>query len=149
MNTEQEENKNERPTPEETKKVVGALMDAMGKAFDEDQLKPFQYVVAYKRVADESLIGYHASTFCNTTQDIERGKRYNGENPYRQLQIIDGNFKFTMSIKEGSDSLFAPIHLQTQKNCYAGLTYEQVYLEAVYLDADTPPQRFVFKEITE
>ena len=147
MNKEQEEN--QRPTSEETKKVVGALMDVMGKTFEENQQKPFQYVVAYKRVADESVIGYHASTFCNNTQNIENGKRYNGENPYKQLQTIDENFKFMMSVKEGTDSLFAPIHLETQKNNYAGLTYEQVYLEAVYLDEDTPPQRFVFKEITE
>ena len=146
MNTEQE---NQRPTPEETKKVVGTLMEAMGKTFEENQQKPFQYVVAYKRIADDSVIGYHASTFCNTTQDLEKGKRYNGENPYGQLQTIDENFKFMMNVKEKTDSLFAPIHLETQKNCYAGLTYEQVYLEAVYLDEDTPPQRFVFKEITE
>lgn len=146
MNTEQE---NQRPTPEETKEVVGKLMEVMAKNFDEDQQKPFQYVVAYKRVADESVIGYHASTFCNTTQNLENGKRYNGENPYKQLQTIDENFKHMMSVKETTDSLFASIHLQTQKNNYAGLTYEQVYLEAVYLDADTPPQRFVYKEITE
>jgi hypothetical protein len=146
MNTEQE---NQRPTPEETKKVVGALMEAMGKNFEENQQKPFQYVVAYKRVADDSVIGYHASTFCNHTQDIEAGKRYNGENPYGQLQTIDKNFKHMMSVKEATDSLFASIHLNTQEKCYNGLTYEQVYLEAVYLDEDTPPQRFVFKEITE
>jgi hypothetical protein len=146
MNTEQE---NQRPTPEETKKVVGTLMEAMGKNFEENQQKPFQYVVAYKRIADDSVIGYHASTFCNTTKDLEKGKRYNGENPYKQLQTIDENFKHMMNVKEKTDSLFAPIHLETQKNCYAGLTYEQVYLEAVYLDEDTPPQRFVYKEITE
>ena len=145
---EQEENQNQRPTPEETKKVVGALMDVMGKVFDEDQQKPFQYVVAYKRVADESVIGYHASTFCNHTQDPERAKRYNGENPYGQLQTIDENFKHMMSVKEATDSLFAGVHLLTQKT-YGGLTYEEVYLEAVYLDENTPPQRFVFKEITE
>lgn len=144
-----EENQNERPTSEETKKVVGALMNVMGKVFEENQQKPFQYVVAYKRVADESLIGYHASTFCNHTQDPEKAKRYNGENPYGQLQTIDNNFKHVISVKEGTDSFFAPIHLKTQEESYKGLTYEQVYLEAVYLDADTPPQRFVFKEITE
>jgi hypothetical protein len=146
MNTEQEEN--QRPTPEETKKVVGALMDVMGKTFEENQQKPFQYVVAYKRVADESVIGYHASTFCNHTQDPEKAKRYNGENPYGQLQTIDNNFRHMMNVKESTDTFFAGIHLETQK-MYGGLSYEQVYLEAVYLDSDTPPQRFVFKEITE
>jgi hypothetical protein len=146
MKTEQE---NQRPTPEETKKVVGALMDVMGKVFAEDQLKPFQYVVAYKRVADDSVIGYHASTFCNHTQDIEAGKRYNGENPYKQLQTIDRNFKSLMETKEPTDSLFAPIKLRLKAEQYTGLSYEEVYLEAVYLDEDTPPQRFVFKEITE
>lgn len=146
MNTEQE---NQRPTPEETKQVVGKLMDVMGKVFDEDQKKPFQYVVAYKRVDDDSVLGYHASTFCNLAKNIENGKRYNGENPYGQLQTIDKNFKHVISVKEGTDSLFAPIHLETQKRDYAGLTYEQVYLEAVYLDEDTPPQRFVYQEISE
>jgi len=53
-----------------------------------------------------------------------------------------------MSVKEATDSLFAGVHLLTQKT-YGGLTYEEVYLEAVYLDENTPPQRFVFKEITE
>jgi hypothetical protein len=139
---------NQRPTPEETKKVVGALMDVMGKVFAEDQEKPFQYVVAYKRVADDTVIGYHESTFCNHTQDIEAGKRYNGENPYKQLETIDKNFKHMMNVKESTDSLFAGVHLNTQKT-YGGLTYEDVYLEAVYLDEDTPPQRFVFKEITQ
>ncbi len=139
---------NERPTPEETKKVVGGLMDVMGKVFAEAQEKPFQYVVAYKRVADDTVIGYHASTFCNHTQDIEAGKRYNGENPYKQLQTIDKNFKYMMSVEEGSDVLFASIFLDTQKS-YGGLAYDEIYLEAVYLDEDTPPQRFVFKEITE
>ncbi len=139
---------NQRPTPEETKKVVGALMDVMGKVFAEDQLKPFQYVVAYKRVADDTVIGYHASTFCNHTQDIEAGKRYNGENPYKQLQTIDKNFKYMMSVEEGSDVLFASIFLDTQKS-YGGLAYDEIYLEAVYLDEGVPPQRFVFKEITE
>ena len=140
--------KNEKPTPEQTKKVVGALMDVMGKVFAEEQEKPFQYVVAYKRVADDTVIGYHASTFCNHTQDLDKGKRYNGENPYGQLQTIDKNFKHMMNIKEKTDSLFAPIHLETQKT-YGGLDYKQVYLEAVYLDEDTPPQRFVFEEINQ
>jgi hypothetical protein len=139
---------NERPTPEETKKVVGELMNVMGKVFAEEQEKPFQYVVAYKRVADDTVIGYHASTFCNHTQDIEKGKRYNGENAYGQLQTIDKNFKHMMNVKESTDSLFAGIHLETQKS-YGGLAYEEIYLEAVYLDEDTPPQRFVFKEITQ
>ncbi len=142
------EKENQRPTPEETKKVVGGLMDVMGKVFAEAQEKPFQYVVAYKRVADDTVIGYHASTFCNHTQDIEAGKRYNGENPYKQLQTIDKNFKYMMSVEEGSDVLFASIFLDTQKS-YGGLAYDEIYLEAVYLDEGVPPQRFVFKEITE
>jgi hypothetical protein len=139
---------NQKPTREETKKVVGALMEVMGKVFAKEQEEPFQYVVAYKRVADDTVIGYHASTFCNYTKDIEAGKRYNGENPYKQLQTIDKNFKYMMSVREDSDEMFVRIHLETQKS-YSGLTYEDVYLEAVYLDEDTPPQRFVFKEITE
>ena len=71
--------------------ILDLLGEALKKNFEENQKKPNQYVVAYYKQSDDSLIGYHASTFCQVTQDILDAKRYSGDNPYSQLETIAKN----------------------------------------------------------
>lgn len=130
----------------EKKQIMEKLMEAMKQSFDERQQKPFQYVVAYYRVKDDSLIGYHASSFCQLTDRKESGKRYNGEDPYEQLKIIRKNLDSTLRITEESaeKKIFGKIDLNIKNNDFGGLNPEEVWINAEYLDEGIPPQRFEY-----
>lgn len=123
------------------KELFGALGEALKEVFNKNQDRPDQYVVAYYRVSDDSLIGYHASTFCQVTKDILNGKRYSGENPYSQLQTISKNLKYTLSEKS-SDGFFGSIHKKIRNEDFEGLSAEEVYMDAIYLAEGTPKQSF-------
>lgn len=129
-------------------KLAGVLMGVMKKVFEADQEEPFQYAVAYRRVSDDSLLGYHGSTWCDLVKEKVNGKRYNGENPYAQLEIISKNVKNVLEVKEDGEGLFDGVKRQIKKQFYDGLTYEDIYLEADYLEEGTPPQKFVFQKIS-
>lgn len=118
------------------------------EAFDKMQERPNQYVVAYYRVSDDSLIGYHSSTFCQVTDDLLRGKRYSGENPYPQLETIAKNLKWTLDTDHKEGELFASVNKSIQENDFGGLKSHEVYMDAIYLADGTPKQSFKYTIIS-
>ena len=134
-------------TDQDKDKVVDALVGALKSVFEADQDKPDQYVVQYLRKSDNTLIGYHASSFCQLTDDRLSGKRYNGDNPYDQLAIIHKNITSVLATTAEDTGLFAPLRIQVKNTYFDGLTIDDIYLQADYLDEDTPKQTFVFKKV--
>lgn len=113
------------------------LMDELRKYWDKKQNEPYQYVIVYKRTDDDSIIGYHLSTFCTHTKDILEAKRYSGDNPYPQMEVIVRNLSLTLA--EGDNF---EITKEIKKEYYNGLTFEDIYIDAVYLMEGTPKQEF-------
>lgn len=130
-------------------KLTEKLVDMLEKVFDEKQNKPNQYIVAYYRMKDDTLLGYHLSTFCQLTQDILKAKRYNGENPTSQLQIIRKNLDYTLDITEESaeKALMGGINLNIKNKYFEELEKSDVYIDAIPLEEGTPKQKFGFKII--
>lgn len=143
-----EEEDEEKPTPEQTTAVINSFMNAAKKEFEEKQKLPFQYVVAYYDKSN-NLLGYHADTFCNLTQEKMAGKRYSGENPYTQLEIIRKNLDYTLDMtEEKAPKVFlGALNLRVKERHFKDLSKEDVFIDAVYLDEGIPPQRFVWKQI--
>lgn len=127
-----------------SEKLTEIVTKALEETFNERQKLPFQYVVAYK-TKDEKLIGYHLSTFCQITQNKEEAKRYSGENPYSQLGTIWRNISSTLKLTEedAKKDGFAALSFDIKNKHFKGIDIDNVYIDAVYLDEDTPPQRFV------
>jgi hypothetical protein len=123
--------------------VKDALVEALKKAHDQLQERPNQYVVAYFRKDNDKLIGYHASTFCQLTDNLLNGKRYAGENPYGQLETIAQNVKYTLDTEKHM-GLFASAH-NAVKEQFGGLKSNELYMDAVYLDEDAPKQSFKYE----
>lgn len=123
--------------------VIGAITAAMKEAFDERQKQPFQYVVAYYLTKDDALLGYHADSFCNLTQEKMGAKRYNGKDPYGQLAIIRKNLDFTLLAQDVEG--FQRLSFSVRERYFKGLSAEDVYIVAEYLEDGIPPQRFKFK----
>ncbi len=119
------------------------LASALQKVFDERQERPNQYVVAYYKLSDDSLIGYHASTFCQLTDDILKAKRYSGENPYPQLETISKNLKYTLDT-EKHEGMFASIN-NAIKEDFGGLKSSDLYMDAISLVEGTPKQNLKVK----
>lgn len=136
---------------EDKDKVKEMLIDAMKKAFEEKQSRPFQYVVAYYLTKDDTFLGYHSDSFCNLTQEQLSGKRYSGDNPYEQLAIIRKNLDYTldMTAEKAENTIFGALNLSTKARYFDGLAKEDVYIMAEYLDDDIPPQKFVYQKITK
>ena len=105
------------------------------------------YVVSYKRKSDDTLIGYHLSTFCQVTDDKLNAKRYDGDNPYGQLQTIHNNIKNVLSTKEDDDGFFGKVKWEIKQQYFKGLTIDDIYIDAVYLDEDVPKQTFTITKI--
>lgn len=120
--------------------IITKLSDVLKQVHDDLQKRPNQYVVGYFRQSDNSLVGYHASTFCQITQDILNGKRYAGENPYPQLEIIAKNIKYTLDT-EKFEGMFAEVNKSIQEG-FGGLKSKDIYLDAIYLAEGTPKQDF-------
>lgn len=118
--------------------ILEKLGEILKGVHDELQSRPNQYVVGYFKQSDNTLIGYHASTFCQITQDILNGKRYAGENPYSQLEIIAKNLKYTLDT-EKFEGMFKEVNEGIQKD-FGGLKSTEVYLDAIYLAEGTPKQ---------
>ena len=129
-------------------KVVDALVEGLQKLHEKNQKRPDQYVVAYKRKSDDSVIGYHLSTFCQITDDILRGKRYSGTNPDKQLAIIWKNFCSMLAKteedtkKEGLAGMFSTLSYKTKESQWQGINVDDVYIDAVYLAEGTEQQPF-------
>ncbi len=130
----------------EKKEITEVLADVLQKMHDEKQNRPNQYVVVYKRKSDDSLIGYHLSTFCQITDDILTAKRYAGESPDKQLSVIWDNFKSMMSTteedckKEGLAGIFRTLSYNTKTGQWKDIHIDNVYIDAVYLAEGTEKQ---------
>jgi hypothetical protein len=133
--------------------IIEKVMEGIEQGFNERQKKPYQYVVAYYRTSDDSLMGYHADSFCNLTDREENGKRYNGDNPYDQLAIIRRNLDHTLdkepSDDQGISGLFGGLSDSTKERHYKGMKKEDIYIQAEYLDEGIAPQRFTYKVINK
>lgn len=126
------------------KEIIEKLGDALGKAFEEQQKKPFQYVVAYYKTKDDTFLGYHSGTFCTLTSEKLKGKRYNGENPYSQLRIIRTNLDYTLDMtpEKAETTLFGKLNLDVKDKYFKGLEKNDIYIVAEYLEDGIPPQKF-------
>ena len=133
------------------KEITDKIINVLKKGFDERQKKPYQYVVGYYRVDNDKLIGYHASSFCQIVKEKENGKRYNGEDPYKQLAIIRKNLDHTLDIEEAHTigNPFASLSLDIKKRHFNDMKKEDIYINAEYLDDSIPPQKFIYHKIGE
>lgn len=122
-------------------KVVEQLANMLVEDLNNRQKRANQYVVAYKRKSDDEVIGYHADTFCTLKDDILEGKRYAGEDPTQQLQIIWKNFKHMMS-RTDEDPGFLGVPNVIRKKYYQDIDINEIYIDAVYLADGVPPKTF-------
>lgn len=127
-------------------KIVNIIKSAIEKRFDEEQSKPFQYVVAYYTMQDK-LIGYHADSFCTLTQDKESAKRYNGEDPYGQLKTIRKNLDYILDYQLKEDAIFGKMTHNIKEEYYKDYKKEDIYINAEYLEEGIPSQKLVFNVI--
>lgn len=125
-------------------KILDELTQSMAQGFEERQKLDFQYVVVYKRKSDESLIGYHLSTWCQLTDEKFSAKKYQGENPYGQLATINKNLGLVLNAKETDTGFFASVRYQIKKTYFDGLTAEDIFIDAEYLESDAPKQTLSF-----
>jgi hypothetical protein len=124
--------------------ILNDLTKFMKEEFEKKQDFPNQYVVAYYKVSDDSFIGYHQSTFCQTTKNIFGAKRYSGDNPYKQLEIIAKNLTATLSSDSEKD-FFGKIMNEIKQTYFPNLLPTEVYLDAVYLAEDMPKKNLLLK----
>lgn len=132
-------------------KAIEGFMNVLKKNFEERQSDPDPYVVAYYD-ENEQLMGYHASTACNLTQDKNRAKRYHGDNPYPQLAIIRKNLDYTLRAEDpegtkGLERLFKVMAWTTKQAHFVGKTPEQIFIQAEWLDDNAPKQIFRYTAI--
>lgn len=130
-----------------SQEIINALVGNLKEALEAKNEVPFQYVVEYRRISDDSFIGYHLSTFCQLTDDKLSAKRYSGENAYNQLKIIHNNLKTVLAAKEGDTLMFNETFLLVQEKYFKGISINDIYLDAVYLDTDVPKQTFEVTQI--
>lgn len=128
--------------------VVDVITKTLEETFNQNQKRDNQYVVEYRKVSDDSLLGYHLSTFCQVGQERLNGKRYSGDNPYKQLQTIHTNLTHVLEVGDNSDGLFDGLKRDIRDNHFKGLKPEDVYLNADYLEEGIVPQKFVFTKVT-
>lgn len=124
------------------KELKNELMKEIHRIFEEKQKLPHQFIVAYYRKKDDSLLGYHMSTWCNYTNDPLEAKRYANENPYPQLKIISDNIKhlLTADFSKLEGNPFAELSRKIRENQYEGIGFDDIYIDAIYLAEGTPPQ---------
>lgn len=123
--------------------VVDGLTNLLEETFNQNQKRDNQYVVEYRKVSDDSLLGYHLSTFCQVGQERLGGKRYAGDNPYTQLQIIHNNLRGILSVEDNGDGVFDKLKRDVKNKYFKGLVPEDIYLNADYLEKGIEPQKFV------
>lgn len=127
----------------ENEKVVDLFVGVLKDSFDEAQKEPFQYVVEYRNVHDDSLIGYHLSSWCQVGQNRLDAKRYNGENAFGQLNTINKNLTSVLSITDDDTGMFSPMLRDIKETYFSGLKIEDIYLQPDYLEDDCVKQKFV------
>lgn len=126
---------------ENKSEVIEQFANGLVEVLNDRQTRANQYVVAYKRKSDDEVIGYHADTFCTLKDDILEGKRYAGEDPTKQLQIIWDNFKTTMSTTDEEPG-FLGVPNVVRKRYYQDVNIDDIYIDAVYLANGVPPKEF-------
>lgn len=124
------------------KKIKQEILESLKKVFEKMQLLPHQFVVVYLRKSDDSLIGYHMSTWCNYTEDILEAKRFSAENPYPQLATISKNLKHILVGDLNESDPFGKMMKAIRDNQWNGVHPDDIYLDAIYLAEGTPPQDF-------
>jgi len=125
------------------KKVTDAIMKGLSKLHEDRQNAENQYIVVYKKKSDDSVLGYHASTFCQLTKEALRAKRYSGDNPDAQLKIIWKNFQYMVKSQESNDGNFVNIlSTNTKRTDWEGIDFDDVYIDVEYLSEGTPKQDF-------
>lgn len=129
----------------ENKDIIKDIAKALETALNEKNERPNQYIVEYRKVSDNSLIGYHASSFCQLTEDPHHAKRYSGENAYGQLETISNNLKSLLETVEKSEGVFFKIALEIKNEYFKNIFFEDIYLEAVYINDSYPRQIFKLK----
>jgi len=129
----------------ENKEIINDIAKALDTALNEKNDRPNQFIVQYKKVLDNSLIGYHASSFCQLTEDPHHAKRYSGENAYGQLETISKNLKSLLETEEKNDGIFSKIALEIKNEYFKNLFFEDIYLEAVYINDSYPRQTYKIK----
>lgn len=125
--------------------VINQLTNLLQKHFEEQQLKPHQYVVGIYNKHTNKLIGYHLSTLCQVTQEITQAKRYNGENPYKQLETIWKNISYLVETQDFKDKLFGDLFNEIKNKHYNKLTSKDIYIDAIYLNSNMPKQQFRYQ----
>jgi hypothetical protein len=143
----EKENENEINNMNDKNKVIDHFVGALQEAFEKNQQRDNQYVVEYRKVSDDSLIGYHLSTVCQVGQNRLEGKRYSGDNPYSQLQTIHKNLNSVLTVGEDSDGMFDGVKRNIRDKYFSGLGPTDVYLNANYLEEGVAPQKFVFTKV--
>lgn len=123
------------------KDVYNEIVELLNKKLEEHQNYPHQFIVVYYKHSDDSVIGYHASTFCQTVKYALEAKRYAAEDPYPQLKTIYSNLKYALSKEAVTDNIFAETFKKTQE-AFKGLNLSDIYIDAVYLTEGTPKQEF-------
>lgn len=116
------------------------LGELIQKVKEELAERPNQYVVAYYRKDNDELIGYHASTFCQITDDIFQAKRYAGEDPYGQLGLICGNLRSIL--ERPSEEQLIPSLAEQVKEQFNGLSSTEIWMDAIYLAEGMEKQTF-------
>lgn len=129
------------------KDLTEKLEKVIKETFEKLQERPDQYVVAIYKQANDERLGYHASTFCQVTKDILGAKRYAGLNASEQLKIISKNIK--SALKESHEGLFSELMNSIRDNDFEGLKFEEIYIDAVYLEDGTPKQECNIKIVTK
>ena len=133
--------------------IVNELVEKMQEILTERANQPDPYVVAIYRTKDDSLVGYHADSCCSVTQDKMNGKRYHGDNPYKQLDIIRKNIDHVINtdlskeVEDGLAGLFTGISRKIKEKHYKNNKPEDIYIMAEYLEGDIPPVKYEYKII--
>ena len=97
------------------------------------------YIFRYNIRLTGELIGYHTSTFCQTTKERERAKRYGCVTPEEvasQMKVISNNLKSTLAKteedtkKEGLAGVMAALSFSVKNEHFKDMKFEDIELLA-------------------
>lgn len=123
------------------------MKEVVQESFDMVQSAEQLYIVEYRLVENDEFLGYHKSTFCELTDDLDDAKRYPGDEPYDQITVISNNLKGIINYKEDEDRLFGVAMVAIRKKHYQNLKHGDIYLNAVYLEEGIKKQTLKFTNV--
>lgn len=91
------------------------------------------YVFKYVKKSDNSVLGFHQSTYCQLSETPVNAKKYNCENPEEQLKTIQNNFKHVVTRTEENKG-FLGLAFRVKEEHFQNLSYE---------DVEIIPEKFV------